>query len=69
MNELVSTEWLHENLNKEGFVILDASLPTTALGKDYKYMHTTIPLARSFDLKNHFSDTTSNFPNTSLTQE
>jgi len=64
LKELVSTHWLNQNLNHPKVVILDASLATNALGKEFEKFDKTIPKARFFDLKNVFNDKTSPFPNT-----
>ena len=54
MNELVSSEWLHQNLNHP-IIVLDASLQATAEGNTPNTLLKTIPEARYFDIKNSFS--------------
>lgn len=64
MNELVSVEWLYQNLNNQDLIVLDTSLATTIEGKTSELQLSTIPNARYFDLKGKFSNTNSPFPNT-----
>ena len=64
MNELVSIEWLSENLNNKDLILLDASLQSTSNEKQSKYHLKTIPGASFFDLKGTFSNKNSSFPNT-----
>lgn len=64
MNELVSAEWLNQNLTKKDLILLDASLSSTAEGKSSDLQLLTIPGAHYFDLKGKFSDKSSWFPNT-----
>ncbi|WP_182835549.1 sulfurtransferase [Flagellimonas lutimaris] len=64
MREIVSTEWLNQNLSNSSIIILDASITTGANGKEFKKFDLTIPNARFFDLQNVFLDKTSPFPNT-----
>ncbi|MEM6522351.1 MAG: sulfurtransferase [Bacteroidota bacterium] len=59
MKELVSVEWLSQNLDKKDLILLDTSLDTTPKFKDL-----TIPTSRYFDLKGNFSDRRSDLPNT-----
>ena len=68
MNPLVSVIWLKENLNKSNLIVLDSSLDKTVSGSVSKFKDLTIPTARYFDLKSHFSDTKSPFPNTMPTK-
>lgn len=63
MPELTSIDWLHENLNAEDLILLDASLKTTAQDEDSEHESVTIPGARYFDLKGSFSERDSPFPN------
>lgn len=62
MNELVSVEWLHQNLNHPGLIVLDANLATESTSQ-------TLPNARYFDLKGKFSDKKSPLPNTLPSEE
>ena len=64
MRELVSIEWLKENLYKKDLILLDSSLTKTIDGKKTEFKNLTIPTARYFDLKANFSDRNSPFPNT-----
>lgn len=64
MNEIVSIEWLNQNLNDNNLILLDASLQYTVQGNYSEHQLTTIPGARYFDLKGSFSDRNSPFPNT-----
>ena len=54
---IVSAEWLNQHLNDDDLVILDASQKIAA-------DNIAIAGARHFDVKNEFSDATSEFPNT-----
>ncbi len=64
MTEIVSVEWLNQNINEENLIILDASLKSTADGLTTDLYQKTIPKSRYFDIKNSFSDKKSSFPNT-----
>lgn len=64
LKEIVSTEWLNQNLSNPNLIILDASVLARANGKEIKKFDRTIPNARLFDLKNVFRDKTSSYPNT-----
>lgn len=55
MEKIVSSKWLHENMEMPNLIILDAS---TAFNGQ------TIPHARLFDLEHAFVDPSSPFPNT-----
>ncbi len=63
-NNIVSVEWLKNNLTKDSLVILDSSPESTATGKISLLKGSYIPNARIFNIKEHFTDTTSQFPNT-----
>ena len=60
MNPLVSIDWLYQHINEPNLVILDASIK--------KAINTSkqIKNARFLGLKNKFSDTNAEFPNTML---
>jgi thiosulfate/3-mercaptopyruvate sulfurtransferase len=60
---LVSSQWLYENLNHPDLIILDASQPSIASNATDGHQQ-KIASARSFDLASHFSDKTSDLPNT-----
>jgi thiosulfate/3-mercaptopyruvate sulfurtransferase len=64
MNPLISVTWLKEHLNKSNLIVLDSSLDNTVSGSYSKFKDLTIPTARYFDLKTHFSNTKSPYPNT-----
>lgn len=59
---LVSVNWLHQNLEAENLVILEATIPKvsdkTELNSEY------IPKSLFFDIKKKFSDVEAEFPNT-----
>ncbi len=61
---LVSTTWLNKNLTNDNLIILDASPLSTATGKKSTFSNKIIPFARFFNIKDDFSDTNSEFPNT-----
>ncbi|MEP4531821.1 MAG: sulfurtransferase [Cyclobacteriaceae bacterium] len=69
MNELVSIEWLKDNLYKKDLILLDSSLTKTIDGKNSEFKDLSIPTARYFDLKANFSDRKSPYPNTIPTKE
>ena len=62
---LVSADWLNDNLHNEKIVILDASFPKVGVNNQVKN-NFRIKSSVFFDLKNVFSDSNSNFPNTVL---
>lgn len=64
MENLVSVEWLRAHLNDENIIILDASIKKVTTKNDTNANDTIIPNSRFFDIKNSFSDTNSDFPNT-----
>lgn len=64
MQSLVSTEWVFKNREAEQLVLLDVSPTKTAKGKVSALQELTIPHARIGDLKQHFSDEASPYPNT-----
>jgi len=67
-HSLVSVDWLYQHIDESNLIILDASIkkvtstnvPTTSV---------QIKNARFLDLKNEFSDTSAEFPNTMLSPE
>ncbi len=62
---IVSTSWLAKNLDDPDLVVLDASLPKpNSKESTEKHAPTRIKNARFFDIKNTFSDKTSELPNT-----
>jgi len=62
--EIVSVEWLKNNLTKDNIILLDASPESTAGGKVSSFSGLHIPGSRIFDIKAHFTNTASKFPNT-----
>jgi len=62
--EVVSVEWLNENLTNPNLVILDASPKSTVKGKVSPFQELCIPNAIIIDLKQNFTNKESNFPNT-----
>lgn len=60
---IVYPDWLKTHLNDKDLIILDASQPSNL------YESSNIPNARTFDLKNIFSDTGSAYPNAFPTVE
>ncbi len=63
-NQVVTTQWLANNLDKEHLVILDASPVKTVSGKSSQVTGLHIPKSKIFDLKNKFTNQDSQFPNT-----
>lgn len=60
---IVSTEWLNKNINLPDLIIIDASQNSVMMNsKNTESIR--IKRARSFDLKNNFSDKNSSYPNT-----
>ena len=60
---LVSVDWLHEHIEAENLIVLDATISKvtdSSLGIDFGY----IPKSQFFDIKMKFSDTSGKFPNT-----
>lgn len=67
---LVDCHWLHQHLNDENIIILDATLPkVTNKGKENIQHDVEIPGAVFFDIKHTFSEENAAFPNTLLTSE
>jgi thiosulfate/3-mercaptopyruvate sulfurtransferase len=65
MNQpILSSSWLHENLNHPDLILLDASSSSNMSGVDSDFTNQKIPHSRFFDLKKDFSDPESPFPNT-----
>lgn len=60
MEPIVSSEWLHDNLNNPELIILDASQHNTITNYD----DLKISKARFFDLQTDFREQDSTFPNT-----
>lgn len=62
-SSLVSVDWLAENLHNNDIVILNATIPKVSVNLT-ESISIQIPNARFFDLKNDFSNTEADFPNT-----
>lgn len=60
---IVSTKWLHENLNDPNLIILDASQTENKQGIKTEFEGIQIKNARFFDLKNTFSKKDTEMPN------
>ena len=69
MKEVVSVNWLNQNLNDENLLILDATITAVSDESSIDCNHNTIPRSRYFDLKHNFSDENSRFPNTMPSSE
>ncbi|WP_250436394.1 sulfurtransferase [Hanstruepera flava] len=65
---IVSVEWLKRNLDATNLIVLDASIPKVTEG-DSVTNNFCIPQARFFDIKNKFSNTSAQFPNTFPSKE
>jgi thiosulfate/3-mercaptopyruvate sulfurtransferase len=64
---LVSVDWLHDHLEDQNLIILDATIfKVGAKEKTFSTAKEQIIGATFFDIKNTFSDTSSKFPNTIL---
>ena len=63
-SNLVSVEWLNKHLNDEHLIILDASMPKATSEVSNEEITKLIPNSIFFDIKNKFSDTAAQFPNT-----
>lgn len=61
---IVSAEWLQANINKKNLIIIDASPAQTVTGKSSDLKDLSIPGSRIFNIKEHFTDKDSPFPNT-----
>ena len=62
--EIISVDWLKNNLTDRELVILDASPKSTISGDASLYVNACIPNSRAFNIKEKFTDKTSQFPNT-----
>lgn len=60
---LVSVDWLNTNIQSENLVILDATIPKVSANVMYTASG-YIPKSQFFDIKQKFSDTSAEFPNT-----
>jgi len=61
---IISVEWLHENLNADNLIILDATIQKVGTKADDKKEKQQIQNAVFFDLKNVFLDIEGEYPNT-----
>ena len=63
-SQIVSVDWLHDNLNADNLVVLDGTI-----NKIFDPKQNQIPKARFFDIKNKFSDVSNPFPSAFPTAE
>jgi thiosulfate/3-mercaptopyruvate sulfurtransferase len=61
---IVSVEWLHENLNADNLIVLDATIQKVGTQTNDKKEKQQIQNAVFFDLKNVFLDGEAEYPNT-----
>ena len=61
---IVSVEWLHENLNADNLIVLDATIQKVGTQTNDKKEKQQIQNAVFFDLKNVFLDDEAEYPNT-----
>ncbi|REH50430.1 thiosulfate/3-mercaptopyruvate sulfurtransferase [Tenacibaculum gallaicum] len=61
---IVSVDWLHNNLNADNLIVLDATIQKVGNKADSKKEKQQIKNAVFFDLKNTFLDTEGKYPNT-----
>ena len=61
---LVSVDWLYTNIKSSNLLVLDASIPKATDDSIAENATECIPGALFFDLKQKFSDTSADFPNT-----
>jgi len=62
MQSIVSFQWLYENLNKPGIIILDTTLVNQRAKQPESIKKLQITNARYFDIKQKFSDSSNEFP-------
>ena len=60
---IVSVEWLNQNIEAANLIILDENKKKVT-SNSLEQTNKQIPCTRFFDIKNSFSDTSSEFPNT-----
>lgn len=67
---IVSVNWLHDHIDAENLVVLNATIPRVTANSNLSTEEFQIPNTRFFDLKQKFSDTSAPFPSTfpSITQ-
>ena len=63
--DLVSVDWLFENLEAPNLIVLDATMPKVG-GEDLQNQTMQVPGSRFMDLKNNWSKADAPFPNTML---
>jgi len=70
-NSLVSVDWLTQNIDASNLIVLDATIDKVTANKTPSKItdKTQIRNARFLDLKNKFSDTDSDLPNTMLSSK
>ncbi len=64
MKELIPIDWLLQNLTNDDLVILDASPLKTMNDESTSHISSYIPGSRIFNIKDHFTNKESEFPNT-----
>ncbi len=62
--EIVSVEWLNNNQNRKDLIILDVSPKQTFTDKSSSFNQLCIQNSRRFNIKEHFINKESEFPNT-----
>lgn len=62
--EIVSVDWLKQNLKNSKLLLLDASPTKTVNGTTSNYHNLCIPNSSVFNIKDNFTDKQSKFPNT-----
>jgi thiosulfate/3-mercaptopyruvate sulfurtransferase len=62
-SQLVSVQWLHENIENDKLIVLDATIRKISDSTSFS-SEEWIPKTRYFDLKGKFSDTDAEFPTT-----
>ena len=69
-NALVSVDWLSENIDANNLIVLNGTIPKVTVKKELdKQDSHQIKGSIFFDIKNQFSDTNAEFPNTVLSTE
>lgn len=63
-NKVVYTKWLFDHIEDPNLIILEARLDQNQDSLETKFQNLQIIGARSFDIKNKFSDTSNPLPNT-----
>jgi thiosulfate/3-mercaptopyruvate sulfurtransferase len=69
LKTIVSSQWLNQNRTDSNLIILDASQKGNKSGLTTDFANLQIKGAKPFDIKNDFSDQSSEFPNTLLSPQ